>query len=233
MGYYAALGLSPDVAWGMLEIESAFRKTMRRHHPDVGGDGDIAAMDKARQAHRTLTDPDDRVAYDNLGPGDRWHKDPEVIAQYARDLRQEGLRRGLSPDEVEERVQIWNRSEQTRRQVEHAAEELMSSIHAFMGESEHPKPQRFAYYLDGTCRAPRSKQRERWAAVFAEAVRISGRPPMTMRIGFTRSHARVVQYRWGTVWFVPSSWKPSVLAAAVLVQQGKSDRTAGRIGPGA
>ena len=62
--YYATLGLTPDAS--LADIKKAYRKLARTHHPDKNP-GDPHAAERFRElteAYDTLTDPDQRAAYD-------------------------------------------------------------------------------------------------------------------------------------------------------------------------
>jgi curved DNA-binding protein CbpA len=45
-------------------IHRVFRHLAKKHHPDVPGQGNRALFDRLVEAHRTLTDPEARAAYD-------------------------------------------------------------------------------------------------------------------------------------------------------------------------
>jgi len=66
--YYDILGLSRGAS--QKEVQSAFRKLARKHHPDVN-QGDKAAERRFKEiseAHEVLADPEKRKAYDRFGP---------------------------------------------------------------------------------------------------------------------------------------------------------------------
>jgi len=61
--YYATLGV--DHGADDAAIRLAYRKLMRRYHPDVNRSDDAAAQAKAiNEAYACLKDPDERAAYD-------------------------------------------------------------------------------------------------------------------------------------------------------------------------
>ncbi|HMG37396.1 MAG TPA: J domain-containing protein [Blastocatellia bacterium] len=62
--YYAALGVSENAS--PEEIDRAFRKKARSHHPDRGGSED--AMKSLNEAHDILSDTETRRAYDEQRP---------------------------------------------------------------------------------------------------------------------------------------------------------------------
>jgi curved DNA-binding protein len=66
--YYEILGV-PRTA-GDKEINSAFRKLARQHHPDVNPNDPAAAerFKEINEAREVLTDPEKRRRYDQLGP---------------------------------------------------------------------------------------------------------------------------------------------------------------------
>ncbi|GBF95931.1 hypothetical protein Rsub_08054 [Raphidocelis subcapitata] len=70
LGYYARLGVPPDVS--QQELGAAFRGLAMRHHPDrAGGEAEKAAATKRFQelseAYRVLRDPSSRARYDATG----------------------------------------------------------------------------------------------------------------------------------------------------------------------
>src|SRR5258706_13654688 len=69
--YYEVLGV-PRTATEK-EIQAAFRKLAREHHPDVNP-GDPSAADRFKEineAREVLSDPEKRRRYDRLGPDRR------------------------------------------------------------------------------------------------------------------------------------------------------------------
>lgn len=61
--YYAVLGLTASAT--LAEIQSAYRKLARLHHPDHDKSPDAATQFEAiAKAHRVLRDPESREAYD-------------------------------------------------------------------------------------------------------------------------------------------------------------------------
>lgn len=59
---YARLELPRDAAPEAIEI--AWRSLLKRHHPDVAGDGSLEAAKRINVAHDWLSDPDLRARYD-------------------------------------------------------------------------------------------------------------------------------------------------------------------------
>jgi hypothetical protein len=86
---YAVLGVSPTDTTG--QIARAYRALLRRHHPDIRGDGpDDTAHDETLQrifiAYAVLRDPQRRADYDRHRPGRHQataavphHHDPPVV----------------------------------------------------------------------------------------------------------------------------------------------------------
>lgn len=58
--YYGVLGVSEDAS--PQDVDRAFRKQARKHHPDGGGSDD--KMKSLNEAHDILSDPETRRAYD-------------------------------------------------------------------------------------------------------------------------------------------------------------------------
>jgi curved DNA-binding protein len=86
--YYDVLGVSRDASAD--EIQQAYRKLARRHHPDVNRDP--AAEERFKEineAYQVLKDPQTRQRYDRFGPDFR--QIPEGFEEAA------GARRGGSP----------------------------------------------------------------------------------------------------------------------------------------
>uniref|UniRef100_UPI000A722D63 DnaJ domain-containing protein n=1 Tax=Streptomyces lushanensis TaxID=1434255 RepID=UPI000A722D63 len=68
--YYEVLGV-PRTA-GDEEIQRAYRKLARRHHPDINKDPEAEERFKeVNEAYSVLADPDTRARYDRFGPGFR------------------------------------------------------------------------------------------------------------------------------------------------------------------
>ncbi|MCL4170390.1 UNVERIFIED_CONTAM: hypothetical protein GTU68_011396, partial [Idotea baltica] len=67
--YYTALGIERDASQD--EIKRAYRKLVRKYHPDVNtGNGATEAEEKFKEvgeAYEVLQDPEKRAAYDQLG----------------------------------------------------------------------------------------------------------------------------------------------------------------------
>ena len=77
--YYNALGVSRDV--DQKEIQRAFRRLARKHHPDLNP-GDPQAESKFKEineAYEVLSDAEDRKKYDTYG--DRWREADQIEAQ--------------------------------------------------------------------------------------------------------------------------------------------------------
>lgn len=66
--YYAALGVAKTASDD--EIKKAYRKLVRKYHPDVSKEPDADARTKElNEAYGVLSDPEKRAAYDELGRG--------------------------------------------------------------------------------------------------------------------------------------------------------------------
>ena len=64
--YYAALGVERGATQD--EIKKAYRKLARKYHPDVSKEADAEERFKeVAEAYQTLSDPEKRAAYDQLG----------------------------------------------------------------------------------------------------------------------------------------------------------------------
>lgn len=63
VNYYDVLGLAPNATQS--DVGAAYRRAMRRVHPDTASDGgDLAAATLLNEAHAVLADPDARADYD-------------------------------------------------------------------------------------------------------------------------------------------------------------------------
>lgn len=60
--YYGILGVSK--AASREEIQKAFRRLAREHHPDVTGQADSDDFRRIHEAYEVLSDPERRAAYD-------------------------------------------------------------------------------------------------------------------------------------------------------------------------
>ncbi len=83
--FYQVLGISKTA--DAKEIQSAYRKLARKHHPDLSKDP--GAEDRFKQiseAYDVLSDPKSRAKYDRLSPhiGDDWDKAPDDFDPRAR-----------------------------------------------------------------------------------------------------------------------------------------------------
>jgi curved DNA-binding protein len=64
--YYATLGVAKDAS--KAEIQKAYRKLARKHHPDVSKSPDAETKFKEiNEAHEVLKDPEKRAKYDRFG----------------------------------------------------------------------------------------------------------------------------------------------------------------------
>ncbi len=72
--YYQTLGV--DKAADAETVKKAYRKLARKYHPDVSKEADAAArMSEVNEAYAVLSDPEKRLAYDELGRGRRAGQD--------------------------------------------------------------------------------------------------------------------------------------------------------------
>lgn len=64
--YYQVLGVARDASAD--QIKAAYRRLVRKYHPDVSKEADATArMTEVNEANAVLSDPDKRQAYDTLG----------------------------------------------------------------------------------------------------------------------------------------------------------------------
>jgi curved DNA-binding protein len=65
--YYQVLGVPPTAS--AEELQQAYRRLARRHHPDVNKDpGAEDRFKEVNEAYQVLSDPDTRARYDRFGP---------------------------------------------------------------------------------------------------------------------------------------------------------------------
>lgn len=64
-GYYKTLGLSPDAS--REEIKAAYRRLIKKLHPDRGGDEELFRF--VTEIASILLDPEGKISYDSVGSG--------------------------------------------------------------------------------------------------------------------------------------------------------------------
>ena len=95
--YYEVLGVPRDAT--AEDIKKAFRKLARKYHPDVSKEQDAETrMKEVNEANAVLSDPEKRVAYDQIGkgfrPGQEFRPPPDWDAGF------EFSGHAFSPDEA-------------------------------------------------------------------------------------------------------------------------------------
>lgn len=82
--YYASLGVEPTAT--AEEIRKAYRRLARQHHPDVSKEeGSEERFKEVSEAYQTLSDPEKREAYDQLGrhrPGEDFQPSQEWDSRF-------------------------------------------------------------------------------------------------------------------------------------------------------
>ncbi len=100
--YYAILGVEPTAS--AEDIRKAYRRLARRYHPDVSKEDDAEERFKeVSEAYQTLSDPEKREAYDQLGrhrPGEDFQPSPEWDTRFW----QEGVEEDIDLAELLQRI---------------------------------------------------------------------------------------------------------------------------------
>jgi len=75
--YYRVLGITPDAS--QQDVRQAYRRLVRRTHPDVrGGRGNPALFRRIQRAYEVLSRPQERARYDMLMQLGRYAQRPRV-----------------------------------------------------------------------------------------------------------------------------------------------------------
>jgi curved DNA-binding protein CbpA len=90
--YYALLGVSPDAS--AAEIKRAYRRLVRRHHPDLNAQAQDAQIKRLNEAYEILGNPRKRAAYDKQRGRKQAGKEPKMswaegVGGFVRELKKE------------------------------------------------------------------------------------------------------------------------------------------------
>lgn len=179
-GYYRILELAPSTTITDAEIHSAYRRQVKKYHPD-GSSPDVETFMRVQVAYEVLSNPELRAKYDSLRPTERWADD--YLLAFIRQKLGENTR---SLDLVDIASRIMASSEPTNRTVWETKRVFDS----------------YAYYYDGdTCPSPdevadKIESIKRWAWKL-------GYRGAELRVGFSvEDHSFVWHKPWGRILMV-------------------------------
>lgn len=119
--YYDVLGLTPNRGVSRDEIKKAYRRVIKRVHPDVGGDP--KRYQHVQCAIEVLADPSKRPSYDRMLPPSLW-PDPMVQRRWQRIIAQAGP---VTPARPRSRPVLGGWEYYVEGDVSHVSDSLVSA----------------------------------------------------------------------------------------------------------
>jgi hypothetical protein len=129
--YYKILGVKQTAS--IAEIKSAYRRLARERHPDHNGGSEAAAREFAllALAYRTLSDPQERAAYDAQRERERWKgRTPSSSVLHSDNIHARRARMVATQARYDRVVDLW--LEADRRETSERSQAVFTTVTLFV-----------------------------------------------------------------------------------------------------